>query len=231
MKPLIVVPTYDGKHDYRLTLMALEASKRVPEQGITFAQSSFLTDQFNKFWCIALNDKRFTHFIMLHADIVPQDDGWEKKIIRLCDEKHADILSVVSPIKNPKGTTSTGLWSDGIVRRLTMKEVFQLPPTFGWREVESYFGKSGQLLVNTGCMCVAMNNRPVLETMLFRVENFIRKRNGQFYAVSRPEDWNWSRDAYDKGLTVMATREIVIDHGGYKNDTPWGDEHDQEEEG
>jgi hypothetical protein len=72
---------------------------------------SLLALGFNQLWCRALNDRReggITHFAMHHADI-EAPAGW---LDRLIDEQRrvdADVLSVVVPIKDGRGLTSTGV--------------------------------------------------------------------------------------------------------------------------
>jgi hypothetical protein len=96
--------------------------------------ASLLAFNFNLLWCAALNqrqDKGLTHFAMHHADI-QAEVGWLDQLIDEMAAVQADVLSVVVPIKDEKGLTSTGLQDPKTckIRRLTMREIFTLPKTF-----------------------------------------------------------------------------------------------------
>jgi hypothetical protein len=183
-----------------------------------------------------LNRPEYSHFVILHDDIIPQDPHWLKKLIEIADTNKIDVLSAVSPIKNSLGLTSTGLAKKGDFgefRRVTMKELPNLPEVFFRDDVAKLFGweARGHLLINTGLMCVRMEKRKALEQMRFTMRDYIRKnKEGKFYAISEPEDWNWSVQAQERGLTVGATRAIPLHHRGafdYRNDAAWGSlEHD-----
>ena len=236
MKVLVAIPTYDGNNNYGVTKRILDAGRRDLTITFTSRQSSFLTLGFNEFWCMALNDRRYDYLVMLHADLPPNTDRWVSMLIKTCESVHADVLSVVSPLKMETGATSTALTRERVFghhRRLTLKEVYKLPETFNAEHAAKLFGWSGDttLLVNTGCMVVSMKKRATLETMLFTTNNWIFKDpDGKFRAVSEAEDWNWSVQAKDRGLSVWATRAIPLVHVGtkeYSNESAWGDEHDE----
>lgn len=109
---------------------------------------SLLANSFNHHWKTALNMQlnghHVTRFIMLHDDIVPED-GWLGILLDEFDRVRAeqveqkqpicDLLSVVIPIKDARGLTSTAIddpgdpW--GVYRRLTVHETGTLPETFG----------------------------------------------------------------------------------------------------
>jgi hypothetical protein len=200
---------------------------------IAYAHSSFLTFNFNALWCMALNNSHYTHFAMLHEDILPSAENWLTKLVRFADDDQADMISIVSPIKLEIGTTSTALaraGEFGNFRRLTMREAVTLPSVFGRAEMETLFGWSGEnlLLVNTGAMVIRLNWRDVLEQMCFKVNNWIRKnKQGDYIAISEPEDWAFSREAHERGLKVMATAAIRLEHiddegKRYNNWEAWG---------
>src|SRR4051812_48922453 len=109
--------------------------------------SSLLALNFNEMWARALNARSqgITHFVMLHADVVPHSATWVGQLRSIMDRHAASVLSVVLPIKDQRGLTTTGLYSPGdprLRRRLTLQEVYQQPPTFTHEH----------LLVNTGLM-------------------------------------------------------------------------------
>jgi len=93
-----------------------------------------------------------THFIMLHNDVVPES-GWIDILMEEILACGADLLSVAMPIKDLKGLTSTAIDSLDdpyeVERRITMTELYRLPPTFGIKDIPGYGDR--RLLANTGC--------------------------------------------------------------------------------
>lgn len=156
-----------------------------------------------------------THFAMIHNDIIALP-GWLDKMLALAEKHDADILSVISPIKDERGLTSFaldeeiepgngGLPVEYAPRRLTLTEIYDnYPETF---EVP------GKLLINTGLMLVRLKN-PLTEELYFAFDDKIIKQKGKFIPVGISEDWFFSRLAQAKGLKVFATREIKLNHAG-----------------
>lgn len=234
MKILLALPSYDGNAATLRDLRAFEAGRRLKCVDAMSSESSFLTYNFNVLWCKALNDRSYTHFVLLHADLVPKRDDWLERLIDLAN--NADVLSAVSPLKMDTGGTSTALakvGEFGNYRRLTIREARGLPDTFGRKDVARLFGwdwSESVLLTNTGMMVVNLRKRDILETMCFTTQNWIRKEEGKFIAVSEPEDWNFSRIAQEKSLNVRATCAVPLTHKGacnYDNDRSWGQEHEE----
>ena len=133
---------------------------------------------------LSTNERMASHFCLLHDDIVPEP-LWLDKMMRIMEEQHADILSVVVPLKNDKGLTSTALdvgvgdedphWR---VKRLTLKEIYNdYEPTFTHEK----------LLVNTGLMLVDLR-KPWVENVWFAFEDKIipdPKAPGEFQGGGR----------------------------------------------
>jgi hypothetical protein len=222
MSVLIAIPSYDETINLHTATAIMEASESRPSTGIAFAASSFLTLIFNQLWCHALNTPSVEAWVMLHADIIPNDKRWLQKMLKVASDTGADIVSAISPIKNLEGTTSTALAKrDGSrfeQRRLTIAECNELPETFNARDVAKLFGwdpANAVLLVNTGLMLVAMRKHEILETMLFHINDaIIKDEHGKFVPCAESEDWEWSRQADAKGLRVVATRVVPIVHIG-----------------
>lgn len=220
-KVLIAIPTYSGQIEADC-VGAILRSTREHHYIYAFASTSLLTRCFNELWCHGLNlQDKIDYFFMLHSDI-QIESLWLDKMIRLMEEKQADVLSAVVPIKTPQGLTSTAIdepVEGGIdphwrVRRLTMTEVHEMEPTF----------THPRLLVNTGCMGVRFK-QPWVKEVHFRFEDSILFRNGKYVPCNFPEDWNFSRDVRRKGVSLWATREVKINHMGrhaYPNTVPWG---------
>lgn len=187
---------------------------------------SLLCLGFNRLWVAALNSKGkhgWTHFAMHHADIEAMP-GWLDALILEQQRTGADILSAIMPIKDGRGLTSTVIMTKaGGQRRLTMREVMCLPPTFG---IEHLGSQPGEFLgVNTG-LWVCDFSKPWVEKMWFSNLDAIKKNeDGQFTAHVLSEDWEFSAGAHEAGLRVMATRVAEAHHHGgtsFSNHTAWG---------
>jgi hypothetical protein len=217
----MALPTYDGS---RLNLQAVMqavahpapfAGVRIDDQGC-----SLLANNFNAMWARALNERSngITHFLMLHADVIPLSPNWVGEMHEIMQQVGASVLSVILPIKDHWGLTTTAMERNHVwaPRRLTMKEVYQQPPTFTHE----------RLLVNTGLMMVDFRSSWV-ERAYFTINDAIgRKPSGEFYARAESEDWFFSRLARSLGATLFATREIAATHFGpacYDNASGWGD--------
>jgi hypothetical protein len=220
----IAVPHYQ-----QLTPQALPGLILATQQhrySINTEGGSLLALMFNKLWCKALNGRRegVTHFAMHHADIAAAP-GW---VDTLLDEKErvgADVLSVVIPIKDMRGLTSTG-WQDPqtrIITRWTMREVLRFPETFDAAGV----GKPDQwLMVNTGLWICDLRDPWVEEVCFNIVDATGYDTQGQFYPRCIPEDWNFSGWCARRGLRVFATRKVPVGHHGnveFRNDRAWGE--------
>lgn len=234
MKLLIGLPTYDSRIDARLGLYLYGARRDNLITDVRTRQLSALCWCFNTLYVDALNDRTCDYFLLIHADIIPiAPMGWISKLIQEATNAHADLISVVSPIKNANGLTSTALQTreHATPRRISMTEAMQLPQTFRAADVAKLFGcendAAQELLINTGCMLMDLRrNRDVWESMHFRTHDDIVKRDGKFVATFTPEDWDFSRQANAHGLTVAATRAVSLIHNGnadYRNDHAWGD--------
>lgn len=217
--------------------------------------SSLLADSFNSHWKTALNLQLNGHdvtlFAMLHNDIVPQD-FWLDVLLDELDRTGADVVSAVVPIKDRRGLTSTALddpydpWS--VYRRLTLKELENIPPTFSATDCAHLSGRVHRpLLINTGCW-VCRFDRPWKYHVHFEITNrmvFVRKSGevipskryvrgdkGLFVSQVMSEDWNFSKQLSILGCDVRATRKVKLSHIGdapYNNqDLTWGEwEHDE----
>src|SRR3990167_2098566 len=114
MNLFLALPSY-GSVEQETLKTVINASKN-PFQLFTRA-SSMLTDNFNQLWCDCMNGN-YTHFAMLHADI-SVETAWIDKMLTLMEKHQSDILSVVMPIKDETGDTSTAFIpnEDSRVRR------------------------------------------------------------------------------------------------------------------
>jgi hypothetical protein len=203
---------------------------------------SALASCFNRLWCEALagsNRGQFSHFAMLHSDIEAAP-GWIDVLMDEMNKHELGMIAAVSPIKSEHGITSTAvgdvddIWSQ---RRLTMKEIYNLPETFTDGDLYEWKKAAGRLehrlLLNTGCWLADLSLpqwRHVDEEtheMRFRFtqKDRIVERDGKFCTDFAPEDWLWSRDCHKAGIKIAATRKVKLSHYGvtaFSNEEPWG---------
>ena len=170
---------------------------------------------FNSLWCWALQTEP-DYFAMLHSDIEVGGEWWLDTLIDEMENNELDILSVVVPIKDHDGLTSTAYELDDKWNpcRLTMKEVHRLPETF----------TDERLLINTGCW-VCKFDKAWAEQVTFTINDRIVCDDGKYTPQVEPEDWHFSRQARSLGLKLGATRKLYVVHKGsydYPNDHPWG---------
>ena len=199
---------------------------------------SLLTSNFNRAWCDALNRRALgvTHFAMLHADVAAVD-GWLDTLLDELTRLDADVVSAVVPIKTDHGLTSTAIGTDSVYlnRRLSMREVYQLPETFDAADVEGLTGQRGPLLVNTGCWVADLRKPWAFDTdevgrlpWAFRFQNEIRRdpATGFYKSFVASEDWLFSHHLAEVGARVYATRKVPVAHlgaGRFENTLAWGD--------
>lgn len=184
--------------------------------------STILEHGFNMLWAAALNGRSkygFTHFAMLHDDIVPER-FWLDIAMGEMERLGADLISAVVRIKNDTGLTSTAIQTDDpwISRRLTMKEIAALPETFCSDDTDS---PDRVLLVNTGCMLIDLRKSWVNELLdgkaeaAFKFEirtRIVKQQDGRFAAQLQSEDWLLSKHLASIGAKVYATRKIKAKH-------------------
>lgn len=181
---------------------------------------------FNECWANALNSREshgLTHFAMLHADVVPEP-YWLDKLLAIQAEMGADLVSVIIPIKAPTGYTSTALCvpAEGkrgkVERVLTMREVYDLPETFG----PERFGRA--LLLNTGCF-VCRLDADWCPKVWAQAKTWVSSGGGRGYTAHLwPSDWDFSLRVAEAGGRVLATRAVECYHGRpeWTNSRPWG---------
>jgi hypothetical protein len=210
------------------SLMLASQSHRV---SLNTNGASLLAHNFNNLWCAALNareEKQLSHFAMHHADI-GAEPGWVDLLIAELDAHHADLISVVIPIKDGRGLTSTGVQDPETlhIRRFTMNEVMDLPETFTAGDIPRSAGRpEHHLMVNTG-LWLCRFTEAWIEEVFFEIRDcIVRHPSGRFVANVLPEDWNFSGWCARKGLKALATRKVkAVHHGntGFSNQGKWGD--------
>lgn len=225
----VAMPSYDGNNNTDLTAALLNDLPRYRARFRPLA-SSFLTRTFNILWCEALNDG-FDYFLMVHADVIPTSPNWIQTLLDEMSLHDADAVSVVMPIKDNLGLTSTALTrsDNSNQRRLTLHECHHLPETFDAHAAAREIGgpPDSILLLNTGLFLVDLKrHRPEIEKLLFRTRDVVQRGDdGRFSNWAWSEDWYWSRDAAALGLKLLATRKVQTLHkgsNGYCNCCDWG---------
>lgn len=185
--------------------------------------SSLLANGFNRAWALmlTLRQQGLTHFLMVHADIIPKEPRWlETMLVRMHETPECEVLSAVVPIKNEEGLTSTAIdtgdpWRP---RRLTTTEVKQKPVT--WTEPN--------LLINTGLLLVDIRKAWVEQCHFEIKDRIIKLPNGLYEAQVQPEDWYFSRQLHALGVKPWAT-QLPLQHWGekgYDSEQVWGHETD-----
>lgn len=224
MSVFVACPNY-GMYSPETVISLINAARVTPQLDVQFKRSSLLTMNCNVLWCQALNDRpKVTHFIMLHSDIAPTSPNW---ILALVEEQQrcgADVLSVVAPVKDGRGVSSTAVvdTATGKFIRLTMTQLAALPATFD-STTAGYPGKA--LLVNTG-LFICDFTKPWVEELWFSMHDHITCNNGVWEAMNFPEDWTFSLKCVQMGLKVCATKCLAVRHYGrkeYRNDEVWGE--------
>lgn len=205
-----------------------KASRNMSQVEVQYSPGSLLACNFNKLWCTALNmvhsGQRVDYFAMLHDDI-GCEDFWLDALIDELEAKQLDVLGVVVPIKDTRGVTSIAIhhpgdnWSPAC--RLTMNDVYQLPETFTSDDLDGQ-----QLLLNTGCW-VAKWNQEWARQVHFEINDRIvfDRTSNSYWPEVESEDWFFSRQLHEQGLSIGATRKIAIKHEGdveFSNTFPWG---------
>ena len=230
---MVGVP-HNGTLTYGAIHGLLNPSKRHDAMVVDYP-SSLLAAGFNVLWCRALNafeQGKITHLAFLHADIAPSE-MWVDKLVDEMDGLGADFVSVVVPIKDRRGLTSTGIGDPSNAwmpfRRFTMREIMAMPETF---DAASAGYPDKYLLHNSGCW-VADLRRPVFrgdDVPFFTINDKIVREGGVWRTVVEPEDWCFSRMLWERCAKTFATRKVCVVHyglAGFGNACGWGEwEHD-----
>ena len=193
---------------------------------LAYAASSLLCHNFNQLWCQALNgpeeDKpgvRPEFFAMHHSDIAAPTD-WLDVLLGELDATGATMVSAAVAIKDFRGLTSTALLDvqENKLRRLTVRELDELPETFAADDIARAWGMPEEdpnrfvLCVNTGLWVCRFGDWA--ETICFETGDRIEQRDGKFVPMVFPEDWLFSSTLVSKGFKVAATKKVPVIHFG-----------------
>lgn len=195
---------------------------------------SLLNRNFNALWCRALNERRrhggVDYFVMLHSDI-QAEAGWLDRLLEEYERAAVDVLSVVVPIKDMRGLTTTGVAPPGCtkVKRFTLAEVAEFPTTF--TAADAGFPEH-RLMINTG-LWICDFRRPWIDRHwpvepppadvgeggrqcpAFASLDWIRQdADGTYAEQCLSEDWLWSHWCGDHGVKLAATTAVNVLHCG-----------------
>ena len=155
-----------------------------------------------------MNERRrgATHFLLLHADVVPQSPDWLTQLaLEVTCNPAIQILSVAVPIKSSSGRVSVSLESDDPwnPHGLTLEDMQARPMTW----------TAPGLLVNSGMLLVDLT-QPWVERVWFHIDNRVVCREGEWRAEVFSEDWHFSRQAAALGVASWVTRRVEVVHMG-----------------
>lgn len=195
-----------------------------PHFGQPFAHGDArLTFNFNAGWCHALNMvPRPTRFVMQHTDVKPLTPCWLDVLEAERARCGADVLSVLLPLKNDEGHSSTMVEDrkTGRVRRLSMAEALGGPMTF---DAAALGFPDYRMLFSTGLWICDFTKRWV-EKVCFQVrDRIMRQPGGEFAPEQVEEAWTFAHQLYSFGARIMTTRCVAALHVGdreYSNQEP-----------
>ncbi len=223
-------------------------------------------DDFTTMWARALNKAAAggcTHAAMLHSDITPQA-GWVDILMDEMEERQqkyqtgkmfdqhspwagCDFISVACATKDQRGVCNGGVghtknrW--GPYRRITVRELQKLPPTFDLSDLKrlGFCGPEGDqddkvLLHNTGCWLADLRSPVFTRTYedsgrdpgdnhchekgdlvaWFDFPTRIRRdeETGLWLSLRESEDWFFSRQLHKVNAQTAITRKVSLDHEG-----------------
>ncbi len=207
------IPNY-GAIESQTVLTIMNATNK--PKVVYMRSSSILIENFNQIWCAMMNTKGMQYFIMLHADVFSAP-GWADMLIEQLELNNLDVLSVVIPLKEDTGITSTGVLSPDMqnIHRFTLEELKKYPSVF--TEEHTKADHPGTLLVNTG-MWIARVGDWMKEFDGFKTfsEVKLNPETEKYEERCSPEDWDFSVFLKEKGIKYGATTLVKVGHVGKK---------------
>lgn len=219
MRVFLALPTYDETIYINTMMTALNAVAQPSpiEVCLEPGSGSLLPRVFNRLLASAVA-RGYDRFAMLHSDIAAEP-GWLDKMLRIMDERDADIVSVVAPIKDQRGMVSVATYDErDELRILTLDEIHdKLPETFDISD--KWFAEIGAkiLAVNTGLMLMRLDRPWLRKWSGFRIVSEIRWTDEQIHCHVVSEDWDMSRELSKLMLPprIVATRAVRLHHRGF----------------
>lgn len=208
MSIFAALPCYDiAAFDYRHEPLR-RAVRDLGPIRVMKQQRSLLASNFNGLWCAAYNQREklgLTHFLLLHDDIVPIGNHWLRQMLytmKACDLR---VLSVVAPLRNDSGETSTALrdGSDWRSRRMTVAQT---------QDKTLLSEDHDGLYINTGCLLIDMAGE-WHRGLCFNIrDRIVVNGKGELEDQVVPEDWNMSLWLEKNQIRYGATGQVRLLH-------------------
>ena len=207
------IPTHDRRLDQGTAWATHTTGLKLGETlGLCIKARSLLCVNFNELLCEAVNEKKYTHFCLLHADICPQGKDWLVRMLDIMKREKVNVLSVVSPIKDEHRRTSCSLGDENGVKALYFKDLEDMPRTFGRKDCEKKFGNKN-LYFNTGCLMIRLKGFDPVKAC-FQMADGVTDVDGWKCVRNLPEDWLFSVKCMQLAIPYAVTTEIEIEHVG-----------------
>lgn len=215
------VQTIQPDVDYSFTDHDYPANPRLVQVTVKEAhRSGSLVDSFNTLWANARQRRDegvADYFAMQHADIEP-DPWWIDTLLSEMRIRNASVIAAHVAIREHKRRiTSTAVgslddrWRGG--RRLSIREIQDLPPTFG---PEAVCRDSNDVLyINTGLWLCDLRESWV-DDWVFPQECKIERdpESGKWRNYLVTEDWEMSRFLHQHHVRYCCTRRVKTKHWG-----------------
>lgn len=220
MNVFLAVPCYGGGISLATKDAILKAVVGSYRDGFNIihsdAQKSLLANCFNTLWCEALNlieaGQSLDWFVMLHSDLGSADPDWLQHLVGAAEANGLDAAAAVAAIKDGTGDTSTALFKDGQIERLSARGLKSLPPVLTNGYAKATLG--GTLLINSGMLALRLN-RDWNTEFCFSIDDRIeRGPDGRWYAKVLSEDWRMSFWMDHKGIPYGAVQSVPTRHFG-----------------
>ncbi len=190
---------------------------------------------FNRVWCNALNQKKYTHLAMIHADLTVLEEEenmrWGDILVEELEAHDADFISVPMAIKDMRGVTSCGIGDEEAgwfpYRRFCTNEFPKFPKTFTAADT----GHPGKFLLHNHALCMWDMRKPLWRVpnedgtcrFTFNFTERIILNDDVWITQQDSEDWAFSRDLWKAGAKTLITSRIKTHHHGSMNFANYGD--------
>ena len=238
-----VMVGFPGAPRYAETVQMLDPKNIGTEHDYRVEFSHRWPGNFNPLWCAGLNAERdgtATHFMQLHADVIPRYAGWGDRLMRELLAKDADVVSACIPERGPEGVLSCGVGNpvdrwDNSYRRLTVHEMLAHDAdTFNLSDLWGGQYQGMPFLFNSG-LFVADMRRPLWhetepDGMLkifwdFRWRAY-QMQDGRYGFHWESEDWRFCYLAWLLGVRAYCTKAVHAQHMegrfAFNNWSDWG---------
>lgn len=207
VKPYLAIPSRDGRLDCRHLTVFVHTACAYP--GIAFDSQalSLLVLNFNTLYANALNarEQGFTHFVLLHDDIVPMQTDWLQRMLAEMETHQLDVLSAVVVIKGTD-RISCGTYDGKESFGMTFKD-FGADRT--WVNNDDPI-----LLVNSGCLVVDIRKPWVDDFCFTSADHIVKDADGKYRAIAESEDYRMSVWLAKRGIRYGATSKVPVYHIG-----------------